>query len=280
MDARRRLLEALRALYPDSSQRARKQWLAAGRVRVNGRVVRHGQAEVDRADRVERGPPSPVFPAALRLVHEDPDLIVIAKPPGLLTIATSRERERTAYRLLSEYVGGPPGRTAHRGRIFVVHRLDRETSGLLCFARSFGAKEMLQAQFAARSVLRLYAAVVEGAVAREEGVLADWLAEDRSLRVRPTTDRRRGQEAITRYRVIERRAASTLLELSLVTGRRGQIRVQLAAAGHPIVGDREYGSRRDPAHRLCLHATRLGFRHPRGHPVEFSSAAPAVFGRA
>jgi RluA family pseudouridine synthase len=281
---RRHLLDELRARFPGSTARARKQWLAAGRVRVNGRVVRQGRAELGAADRVALGPPTREFPSALRLVHEDPDLIVVDKPPGLLTIAAARERERTAYRLLTEYASGraagaPDGRAARGARIFVVHRLDRETSGLICFARSPAAKEALQAQFAARSALRVYVAVVEGRVRLDEGVLADRLAEDRSLRVRPTGDRRRGQEAITRYRVLERRASTTVLELSLVTGRRGQIRVQLAAAGHPIVGDRAYGSGRDPVGRLCLHATRLGFRHPRGHPVEFASAAPAVFRR-
>ena len=162
-------------------------------------------------------------------------------------------------------------------RLFIVHRLDRETSGLICFAKSAAAKRALQAQFAARSVRRVYVAVVEGRVPDDEGVLTDRLVEDRSLRVRPTDDRRRGREAITRYRVLERRRSSTQLELSLVTGRRGQIRAQLAEAGHPVVGDRDYGSRRDPLRRLCLHATRLGFRHPRGPAVEFASPAPPAF---
>jgi RluA family pseudouridine synthase len=285
------LLDRLRVHYPDSSTRARKQWLAAGRVRVNGQIVRHSNAELRAEDRVDLGAPTPVFPALLRLVHEDPDLIVIDKPPGLLTIATAHERERTAYRMLSEYLAArsgfaPPGgrasrggRGSRRGRVFIVHRLDRETSGLICFATSVESKQALQAQFAARSVRRVYVAVVEGSVQKDEGVLTDRLAEDRSLRVRPTGDQRRGQEAITRYRVLERRRFTTLVELSLVTGRRGQLRVQLANAGHPIVGDHDHGSRRDPVRRLCLHATRLGFRHPRGHAVEFASPAPEAFRR-
>jgi RluA family pseudouridine synthase len=278
-----RLLDRLRALYPESSTRARKQWLEAGRVRVNGQVVRRAVAEVRADDRVELASPAAVFPAPLRLVHEDDEVIVIDKPPGLLTIATPHERERTAYRMLFAYVaagsrraaGGP----ARRDRLFIVHRLDRETSGLLCFARSLGAKRALQAQFAARAVRRVYVAAVEGSVREDRGVLADRLAEDRSLRVRPTGDRRRGREAITHYRVLERLRSTTLLELTLVTGRRGQIRAQLAHAGHPIVGDRDHGSHRDPLRRLCLHATRLGFRHPRGHAMDFESAAPEAFRR-
>ncbi len=279
-----RLLDRLRTLYPESSSRARKRWLGDGRVRVNGEVVRRAVVELREADRVELAAPSPLFPSPLRLVHEDDDLIVIDKPPGLLSIATAHERDHTAYRMLSEYVAARSARSSRGGagrreRIFIVHRLDRETSGLLCFARSAAAKEALQAQFAARAVRRVYVAVVEGAVREDEGVLADRLAEDRSLRVRPAGDRRFGKEAITRYRVLERRRSTTLLELTLVTGRRGQIRAQLAHAGHPIMGDHAHGGRRDPLRRLCLHATRLGFRHPRGHAVDFASPPPTAFRR-
>jgi 23S rRNA pseudouridine1911/1915/1917 synthase len=274
-----RLVDRLRVLYPDSSARARKGWLEGGRVRVNGQVVRRAVAELRAEDRVELARPVPPFPASLRLVHEDGDLIVVDKPPGLLSIATAGERHRTAYRMLSDYVAARSGAHGRKERIFVVHRLDRETSGLLCFARSAWAKRALQAQFAARAVRRVYEAVVEGSVREDEGVLAGRLAEDRSLRVRPTGDPRRGREAITRYRVLDRRPSTTRLELTLVTGRRGQIRAQLAQAGHPIVGDRAHGSARDPLRRLGLHAVRLELRHPRGTAVEFVSPAPAAFGR-
>jgi len=164
-------------------------------------------------------------------------------------------------------------------RLFVVHRLDRETSGLLVFARSPDVKELLQKQFQQRTPERLYQARVEGIVRADEGTLSSRLVEDRSLRVRSTRAADRGREAITRYRVLDRFADTTLLELKLVTGRRGQIRAQLAALGHPIVGDREYGGRRDPFKRVCLHATRLGFSHPDGRRVTFESAAPSVFRR-
>ena len=251
-------------------------------MRVGGRVVRRGDVPVGVGDRVELGvPPGPSFPSVLGLVHEDEDLIVVDKPPGLLTIATERERERTAYRLLADYVGGHGSDGPRRGapRLFIVHRLDRETSGLLVFAKSVGAKRRLQSQFEARTVERRYVAVVEGRVADERGALRSRLREDRALRVRPTRDRSAGREAITDYRVTARGAGTTLLELALVTGRRGQIRSQLAALGHPVVGDRAYGASRDPLRRLCLHATRLGFAHPRGHRVSFESPAPAAFAR-
>jgi 23S rRNA pseudouridine1911/1915/1917 synthase len=265
--------DRLRALQGSVSGRTVKQWLEAGRVRVNGAVVRRGDTPVVKADRVELGAPlPPPFPAPLRLVHADEHLVVVDKPPGLLTIADAGERQHTAYRLLRDWVEAIGGR-----RIFVVHRLDRETSGLLVFARSPEAKGLLQKQFQLRTPERLYQARVDGVVREDEGTLTSRLTEDRSLRVRPTRDPDRGREAITRYRVLERFPDSTLLELKLVTGRRGQIRAQLAAMGHPVVGDRAYGSRRDPFRRVCLHATRLGFTHPEGRRVVFDSHPPAAF---
>ncbi len=273
-----RLIERLQALYPDASRRSLKQWLAGSRVRVNGAVVRRGDVEIGAGDRVELSSPAPAAcPAPLRLVHEDDDILVVDKPSGLLTIATETERERTAYRLLQDWVARRGTRPA--ARLFIVHRLDRETSGLIVFAKSAAAKQHLQAQFAARSAERVYVALAEGVVRQDEGSLSSRLVEDGALRVR-IAERGAGREAITRYRVLERRRAATLLELRLVTGRRAQIRAQLAAAGHPIAGDLRYGSRTDPLRRLALHATRLAFTHPQGGRASFESPAPPGFGRA
>jgi len=264
------LVDRLRELFPEASRRSLKQWLERGRVEVNGRVVREPRATVEPADRVALGRHGLVpFPPALGLVYEDHDLIVIDKPPGLLTIATERERERTAYRLLGDYLQArrPPRRP------FIVHRLDRETSGLLIFAKSLRAKRHLQAQFETRRVERVYVAVVEGRVREERGTLSSRLVQDRGLRVRAGAG---GRPAITHYLVRERRRDTTMLELSLGTGRRHQIRVQLADLGHPIVGDRAHGSRSAPSRRLCLHASRVGFVHPEsGRLMHFESAAPA-----
>jgi 23S rRNA pseudouridine1911/1915/1917 synthase len=260
----------LRALFPDASGRRLKQWLERGRVRINGVVVRRGDVAVGPRDRVELGPPPPApIPTPLRLVHEDADIVVVDKPAGLLTIADAAERERTAYRLLRDWLEG-----RRAGRVFVVHRLDRETSGLLVFARSVAAREALQAQFRARTPERVYTARVEGAVRADSGTLTSRLGEDRSLRVRRVRGSG-GREAITRYRVLARDRDTTLLELTLVTGRRGQLRAQLADLGHPILGDPAHGSRRDPLRRLALHATRLSFVHPDGRRVAFESPPPS-----
>ena len=276
-----KVADRLAQLFPDASRRSIKSWLEAGRVHVGGKVVRRGDVEITSADRVDLGqPPGPEFPAQLRMVHVDDDIVVIDKPAGLLTIATEQERERTAYKLLTAWVRAQPGGKDHRQSLFIVHRLDRETSGLIVFAKNPPAKLRLQDQFEARTVERLYTAVVEGYVRSERGELRDRLEEGPSLRVRRARDRDAGREAITRYRVVERRTASTVLALELETGRRGQIRAQLAAIGHPIVGDRRYGATRDPIRRVALHATRLGFTHPHGGRVRYESAPPGVFRRA
>lgn len=284
MASEMRLDQRLRDLFPGTSGRTLKHWLERGRVCVDGRVVRRGDVAVASGDRVELGTPRATFPPLLRLVFEDDEILVVDKPPGLLTIATERERERTAYRLLAEYVGahGGSARAARRGgpRLFIVHRLDRETSGLLVFAKSPSAKRRLQSQFEARNVERRYVAVVEGVIRDAEGTLRSRLRESRALKVHRTRDRSEGREAITDYRVIGRGPETTLLELALVTGRRGQIRAQLADLGHPIVGDQVSGARHDPVRRLCLHATRLAFIHPHGHRVVFESPAPPMFAAA
>lgn len=273
--------ERLAAMFPEASRRSLKSWLAGGRVRVAGRVVRRADLEVAPGDPVDLGaPPPPEFPAPLVKVHIDDEIVVIDKPAGILTIATESERERTAYRVLTAWLRALPDGTRHRQPLFVVHRLDRETSGLIVFARTPPAKTMLQGQFERRAVERLYLAVVDGRVRDDRGVLRARLAESRTLRVHRTRGRQAGKEAITHYRVIERRRESTVLQLSLETGRRGQIRAQLAAIGHPVTGDRAYGSTRNPVRRVCLHATRLGFVHPRGGHVRFDSPAPALFRRA
>ena len=266
------LLDRLRALFPDASRRSVKQWLEAGRVEVNGRVARDGRVSVSSRDKVALvGRGRVPFPRGLGLVHEDEAIVVVDKPPRLLTVATERERERTVYRLLWDYLaaGRPPARP------FIVHRLDRDTSGILVLAKTPEAKAKLQAQFEARRVERIYVALVAGRVGRDSGTLVSRLAEDRSLRV-STARGADGRTAITAYRVLARGADTTRLELSLGTGRRRQIRAQLAAIGHPVVGDREHGGPAGRHGRLCLHATRLGFVHPgTGKAVRFESTAPA-----
>jgi 23S rRNA pseudouridine1911/1915/1917 synthase len=268
--------ECLAHLLREASGRTRKQMLGGSRVRVNGAVVRRAGTALVAGDVVELGPKESRTPLArgLVVVHEDEDVIVVEKPAGLSTIATERERERTAYAHLTARARArkPPG------RVFVVHRLDRDASGLLVFATSVAAKATLQAQFATHRVERTYLAVVDGRVGRTEGTIRSRLLDDGPGPVRETHDPARGRAAVTHWRVRRRGGRHTLVEVRLETGRRNQIRVHLAGIGHPIAGDGRYGSRTDPLGRLALHAHVLGFEHPTtGARLRFVSPAPAAF---
>jgi 23S rRNA pseudouridine1911/1915/1917 synthase len=209
--------------------------------------------------------------AAAPVVFEDDAIVVADKPPGLLTIGTSTERRNTLYARLYDL--------AHRRRppekIFVVHRLDREASGLLVFAKTPQAKHALQRQFRDRTAGRRYVAWVHGTVRQDELTLRSWLAENAARRVWDAGEERGGKLAITHLRVLARRPGRTLVEASLETGRKHQIRVQLASAGHPIEGDRRYGPPRPASSRLALHAAHLRFVHPvTGASMAFASPPP------
>ena len=268
--------ECLTHLLAGASGRTRKQMLATGRVLVNDAVARGANTVLRPGDVVAIGPKTvgSALPPGLALVHEDDDVLVVDKPAGLLTIATERERTHTVYVHLMAHARArrPPA------RVFVVHRLDRDASGLLVLATSAGAKTTLQAQFAAHTVERTYLAVVEGAPTRPAGTIAGRLLDDGPGPVRQTTRPGKGRAAVTRWRVVRAGTRYSLLEVQLETGRRNQIRVHLAGIGHPLAGDAAYGSRTDPLRRLALHAHVLGFDHPRtGDRLRYVSPAPAAF---
>ncbi len=208
----------------------------------------------------------------LTLLHEDRDILVVDKAPGLLTMGTDKERTKTAYYRLTNYVR--KGNAKSRKRIFIVHRLDREVSGILVFAKTPEAKERLQGQW--DQVEKKYRAVVHGCLAKPSGTITSYLAENSALVVYSTKNPKKGKLSHTQYQVLKETAAFSLLEITLLTGRKNQIRVHLADIGHPIVGDRKYGEK-DKAHkRIALHARSISFRHPfSGEPVHFESPVPA-----
>jgi len=212
----------------------------------------------------------------LSIVYEDQDIIVIDKPAGLLTIATDKEKRKTAFYLLSSYLKERAQST--KERIFIVHRLDQGTSGLLVFAKNEAAKQILQEQW--DQVEKRYAAVVEGVPARKEGQITSLLAETKALRVYSVRGKDGGgKEARTDYRLIKEGQGYALLDITLHTGRKNQIRVHMADMGHPIAGDKKYGATTNPLGRLALHACHISFAHPTipGKQMEFDIPAPGKF---
>ena len=208
------------------------------------------------------------------VVHLDRDLLVVEKRPDLLTVPTPlREGEESLVERLLE---GERRRGVRRPALFALHRLDRDTSGLLLFARSRRTFEGLQSQFEDRSIERRYVAVVEGTVEQDQGRLVNRLVEDpKSLKMRPARSSREGKQAVTEYEVLERLIGATLLGVRILTGRKNQIRAQMAHVGHPLVGDRRYGRESKRIGRTALHARRLSFIHPATRRrVTFTSSVP------
>ena len=214
----------------------------------------------------------------VEFLYEDDDIVAADKPCGLPTISPEGSRSKSLYDIVTLHIR----RRNPKGRAAVVHRLDRDTSGVIVFAKSAAAKTRLMSTWNESVDERLYVALVEGRLPATEGVLDTWLSEVDPYRVRQAPAGTKGAlRAVTRYRTIAEGDGLSLVELSLETGRRHQIRVQLAAAGCPVVGDERYGSRRDPLGRLGLHAALIVLQRPSdGAQVRVESPAPASFAAA
>jgi len=216
------------------------------------------------------------LPRGLEILYEDRDILVVDKPAGLLTVGTETNKFRTAYYLLTDYVR--KGSLKSRKRIFIVHRLDQWTSGVLIFAKSEEVKLRLQAQW--KDTGKKYVAVVYGRLAPKEGVITSYLSENKAFVVYSTIDVTKGKLAHTAYKVLKETRQFSLLEITLLTGRKNQIRVHLADKGHPIVGDRKYGKTRDGYRRLALHSQSISFQHPiSGAQMTFETKVPDYFNK-
>ena len=217
------------------------------------------------------GPNSSLSEAGLLILHEDKDILVVNKPAGLLTIATAKEKAQTAYFILTNHVRA--GRAA--SRIFIVHRLDRETSGVLIFAKTPAAKYRLQDGWSETE--KHYLAAVHGRLTKKSDTITSYLAENTVHRVYSTRDTKKGKLCRTAYRVLKEAKGMTLLDVQPYTGRKHQIRVHLADIGHPVVGDRKYG-KGDTRTRLALHARSISFPHPTsGKRLTLEASVPPFF---
>ncbi len=253
-----------------------RSYLKNNQVRINGIPTTKFDAFVSKGDiiSINLGIAQKEFRHnMLQIVYEDDHIIVANKKNGLLTMATDRERKRTAYFILSEYL-----KSKDRGdRIFIVHRLDRETSGLVLFAKSIEVQHALQKNWSDNVLERKYVAVVGGHPQESSGVVHSYLKENKAFVVYSTNESD-GEEAITNYRVLESSRTKSLIELELETGKKNQIRVHLKDLGCPILGDKKYGGEPSPMGRVMLHASRIRFIHPAtDQEMLFDTGIPSSF---
>ena len=194
----------------------------------------------------------------LDIIYEDKELIVVNKPTKKLCVSTEKQKEHTLYSEVSTYVK----KQNPKNKIFIVHRLDRDTSGIVLFAKNEILKRKLQDNWDKLASVREYVAIVDKVPKKQKDTLKDYLKESKSLEVFVTDDTKNGKLAITDYEAINKNRVYSMLKINIHTGRKNQIRVQLANIGHPIVGDKKYKSRNNPLGRLALHATKLEIIHP------------------
>lgn len=270
------LLEFLRSNLPQLSRTAVKALLKYDQIRLEGTVTNQFDIPVAPGQTISINfsrPWQTLSNQRLRIVYEDDDIIVVNKGYGLLSVGTDNKKEGTAYSILRDYLK----RLNPANKLFIVHRLDQHTSGLMLFAKSIKAKEAMQHNWNNMVLDRRYAAIVEGCPEPAEGVRRSRLLEN-AQHLMYSTDDPKGLEAVTRYKVLKSRNGYSLVDVSLDTGRKNQIRVHMHDMGTPIAGDRRYGAKTSPIHRLALHARTLRFVHPMTHKdMNFSIPLPASF---
>ena len=266
------LLPYLFEKCPGVSRTRVKKWLGLQCVSVNGKAVTRHDLPLRAGDEisVQPGKKTPLAKkGSVKILYQDEHILVADKPEGLLTVATEKVKTKTAYYELNEWLA------ESKQRVFIVHRLDRETSGLLVFAKTEASKFKLQKNWG--RVEKHYTAVVEGTPKKKEDTIQSHLAQNKTLKVYSTEENEYSKLAVTEYKVLKSDGQFSLLDVNPRTGRKNQIRVQLADMGHPIAGDKKYGAKTDPAGRLALHAHSLSFIHPVTlKKMEFKSPIPTV----
>ncbi len=260
----KKLLERLVERFPDHSKRTLQQWIRYGRVRIGNRILFKSEALVSDQEEVHLRSKITLINHGVKILFEASNFVVIEKPAGLLSVATDFQKHITAHNALKKQYKGQV--------IYPVHRLDRDTSGVLVFALNKSARDHFKALFAKHDIKRCYLALVEGKIADDKGTWSSFLKEDRNYHVHSSKDDQ-GKEAITHYEVLIRKKNISLVRFFLETGRKNQIRVHCQQAGHPIVGDQKYGAQSKG--RLALHAYELGFIPPRGEKeLHFTAPLP------
>lgn len=219
-------------------------------------------------------PPKKYQPKGLEILYEDRDILVVDKVSGLLTIGTDKIKDKTAHYLLNNYVR--KGVDKSKNRVYIVHRLDRDTSGVLVFAKSETAKSYLQSEW--QKFSKKYYAVILGTLDEKEGIISSYLVENKMHKMYSTKDTKKGKLAKTKYKVLKESEKYSFLEIDLLTGRRNQIRVHFADRGCPVAGDSMYGSKERHIKRLTLHAASITILHPHTkEKMTFEAKVPVYF---
>lgn len=274
-----RLLDFVISKLTDHNRTSVKKLLSHNQIAINDRPVRQFDTELHPGDTVKVNFTREFrvfYHRRMQLVYEDDDIIVVNKGYGLLSMGNDKKTDGTAYSILKDYVKW----SNPMNKIFIVHRLDRDTSGLMMFAKSEEAKRRMQHNWNNMVLNRKYLAVVEGRPENDEGEIRSYLGETSEHEMFSTDDPSKGQLAVTRWKVLEEGGRYTLLEVELDTGRKNQIRIHMKTLGHPISGDRRYGAESNSIHRLALHAQTLRFVHPMtGREMSFSTPVPTSFRR-
>jgi len=270
-----RLLEFLIENGVRKSRNAIKSLLAHKQIKVNGKLVTQFDFELKVKDRVsvmkfDQSRKEKRL-KGLKIVFEDNDLIVIDKEAGFLSVATDKEKTRTVYNSLNEYLR----KKDKKARVFVLHRLDREVSGLMVFAKDMELQEMFQRNWDVVVPEYSYMAVVEGRPDPKNGTVTSWLMENKNFVMMSSTIDNGGLLSVTHYKTIKSKGGYSLLDFKLETRRKNQVRVHMQQIGHPIVGDKKYGATNNPIKRIALHAGILTLKHPRtGEILEFKTSVP------
>ena len=282
-DNQRLLLEFVEEITKNASRTDAKSWLKHGQIMLNEEVTTAFDAPVGPGDEIKINFSRPFVRfkhPRLKLLYEDDDIIVVEKGYGLLSVGIpnpSKKKIESAYDILRDYLK----RKDPHNKLFVVHRLDRDTTGVMMFAKNEEAQETLRHNWNNFVLERLYIALLEGFVKEEEGTIKSRLTENSQYKVFSTDRDDEGKLAVTRYKVVGRGHGLSLTEFTLDTGRKNQIRVHASEMGHPICGDRKYGAKQSRLGRLCLHAKTLRFAHPvTRKDMYFESPVPAGFYKA
>lgn len=270
------LLDYIMQVLDGISHSRAKAILSGGGVRVDHKIMRQFDLPLLPGQMVEIAKSKPrgeLKSKFVKIVYEDAQLIVIEKAPGILSMATSHH-SFCVKQVLDDYFH----RTHQKCTAHVVHRLDRETSGLLVYAKTLEAEQILEHNWHEIVTDRRYMALVSGTPEPQQGTIQSWLRDNKAYFTYSSPTDNGGKYAVTHYRVLRSDGAHSLVELKLETGRKNQIRVHMQDIGHPVCGDTKYGNGDDPIHRLALHAFRLNFYHPiTGEPLHFETGVPKSF---